>query len=346
MIILHCRPPRGTATEVSIGRGLLASLADRAGARQGFLFFDPAAPRITIPASWSSLPHRDGESGKTLAHCEELLRNMSAARLDRGGLLVAVGGGVVGDLGGLAASLYLRGIELWQVPTTLLSMVDSAVGGKTAVNLPEGKNLVGTVHPATQVVVDIDTLHTLPEEQFQSGLAEVVKVAIGLDATLFDLLEENVALLQRRDPELLTEVVHRSIAVKISVVESDPFEHGRRRLLNLGHTLGHALEAHAGFRLPHGLCVARGLHFALAAAVAQGAMQNVDADRATRLLQACGFARDALPKVAELRAFLARDKKVSGSQVQFAIPTGIGSSRVQPLELDEIERLLAREPKS
>lgn len=346
VITLHCRPPQERATEVLIGRGLLASLRDAVGERRAFAYFDPAAPLGGTLDSWPRLAHRGGEPGKTLRQCEEILRAMATAGLDRGGLLLAVGGGVVGDLAGLAASLYLRGIDVWQIPTTLLAMVDSAVGGKTAANLPEGKNLVGTVHPAQRALLDVDLLGSLPEREFRSGLAEVVKIAIGLDAELFARLENDLPAILARDPQHLQHIVHRAVAAKISVVERDAREHGPRRLLNLGHTLGHALEAHADYRMAHGLCVARGLHFALTVAEGRGAMAAEDVDRARRLLNACGFERDPLPPVDALRPFLARDKKVTGDVLQFALPVGIGTSVVQPLGLEEITRWLATEPNS
>ncbi|MCA8963283.1 MAG: 3-dehydroquinate synthase [Planctomycetes bacterium] len=346
MITLHCRPPGERPTQVEIGRGLRASLREEVGARPAFLFFDPAAAKATELDDWPQLPWTAGEAGKTLAHCEVLLRAMAHAALDRTGLLLAVGGGVVGDLGGLAASLYLRGIDVWQVPTTLLAMVDSSVGGKTAVNLPEGKNLVGTVYPAQRVFIDIDWLGTLPEQEYRSGLAEVLKVAIGLDRELFDLLERHRSDVLARDPDVMIEVVRRSVTAKIAVVERDPREHGPRRLLNLGHTLGHALEAHSGFTRPHGLCVARGLHFALEVAAQRGAMPRDAAERARALLLAYGFERDALPPTAALQLFLSRDKKVTGDALQFAMPTDIGTSEMQPMALAEIARWLALEPNS
>jgi 3-dehydroquinate synthase len=227
------------------------------------------------------------------------------------------------------------------VPTTLLAMVDSAVGGKTAVNLPEGKNLVGTVHPASLVVIDVDFVRTLPEVEFMSGLAEAVKMAIGLDAGLFALLERERDAVLRRDADVLVEVVRSSVAAKVAIVEGDPREHGRRRLLNLGHTLGHALEAWSKGQRAHGLCVARGLFFALDLAGDLGAMSARDRERCALLLRAYGYEADPLPRRAELAPFLARDKKVVGATVHFALPTGIGQSRVEPLELQRLVQRLA-----
>ncbi|MDO8348642.1 MAG: 3-dehydroquinate synthase family protein [Planctomycetota bacterium] len=341
MITLHCRPAGEAPSEIRIGQDIVRSVPQWCGSRRAFAVVDAAVVgAVPFVTSWPHHVAAGGEAHKTLAACETVLRAMVRAGLDRESLLVAIGGGAVGDAAGLCASLFLRGIELWQVPTTLLAMVDSAVGGKTAANLPEGKNLVGTVHPASLVVIDVDFVRTLPEPQFHSGLAEAVKMAIGLDAELFALLEREREAVLRRDPEAVTEVVRRSIAAKIAVVEGDPREHGRRRLLNLGHTLGHALEARSNGQRAHGLCVARGLHFALDLAKDLGALAAADRDRCTALLRAYGFERDALPPRAELVPFLARDKKVVGSTVHFALPTGIGQSRVEPIELQRLVQRL------
>ncbi|MGE3173949.1 MAG: 3-dehydroquinate synthase family protein [Planctomycetota bacterium] len=343
MITLHCRPPRAVATEIRIGDGAAAELHGASADRGTLALVDAGVadrhPNLLAP-TWTALQVVAGESLKTLAQAEVVLRAMAALGIDRRGLLVAVGGGTVGDLGGLCAALYLRGIECWQVPTTLLAMVDSAVGGKTAVNLPEGKNLVGCVHPPTRVAIDPSLLRELPEVEFQSGLAEVVKVAIGLDGHLFELLERRTAAVLAREPAALELAIHRAVAAKAEVVASDLREDGPRRLLNLGHTLGHALEAHAGYTRPHGLCVARGLWFALAVAVAEGAITGHDADRCRALLTALGFAPDPLPPVAELLPFLRRDKKAEGASVHFVLPIGIGRSAARPLPMARLEDAL------
>lgn len=340
MIELRCQPQAEAPSRILIGRDLDGELRARLQGRVAFVHRDHHAP---CPAALRELPthlHHDGEAGKTLTRCEALLRAMSHAGLDRDGLLINVGGGVVGDLGGLAAALYLRGIEHWHVPTTLLAMVDSSVGGKTAVNLPEGKNLVGAVHPASCTLLDVNLLDGLPEAQFHSGLAEAIKVGIGLDATLFALLERQHAAILARDPNALHEVIVRCVQSKIDVVQRDPREHGERRLLNLGHTLGHALEGWHQYQVPHGHCVAQGLHFALDLAERLGALAAADRQRATNLLAAYRFPRQALPPLAELEPFLRRDKKAGGTGLQFALPTGIGSSRVQALPWEVLFRAL------
>lgn len=345
MITLHCQPPGEGAAEIRIGPGLRRRLAEWAGDRptfalvdQGLLEQEPAL----VPAGWPRHAVAGGEAIKTLAGVETTLSAMVQAGLDRGGRLVALGGGSIGDAGGLCAALYLRGIELWMVPTTLLAMVDSSVGGKNAVNLPEGKNLAGTVHPPALVVIDLDFLATLPEIELRSGLGEVLKMAIGFDQDLFALLEHQRAAVLARDQTVMGEVVRRCVAAKVAVVEADLRESGPRRRLNLGHTLGHALEAHSGYALPHGLCVGRGLHFAAELAREQGALSDADAARVGDLLRSYGLGADPLPPVDQLMAFIARDKKVESGRLHFVLPTGIGSCAARPLDLAAIRAALAR----
>lgn len=345
MIELHCRPPHELPTRVQIECGLRRSLAAAAAGRNAFALVDAVVAERhpeAIAREWTTLHVRGGESLKTLDQAELVLRAMAEAGLDRGGLLLAIGGGTVGDLGGLCAALWLRGIECWQVPTTMMAMVDSAVGGKTAVNLPEGKNLVGVVHPPARVLVDPDFVVDLPPIDYASGLAEALKVAIGLDDVLFGFLEQNASAVLARDLGAVERVVQRCLAAKAAVVESDLRETGPRRVLNLGHTLGHALEANSGFAVPHGLCVARGLHFALDVAVAEGQLGKADADRCTKLLLRYGYARDPLPPTAELLPFVARDKKAEHGTVRFVVPTGIGRAGIRPLRLEQIGAAIDR----
>ncbi|MBK8976062.1 MAG: 3-dehydroquinate synthase [Planctomycetes bacterium] len=269
-----------------------------------------------------------GEVVKTWEQLGELLRALSRAGVDRGSLLVAVGGGATGDLCALAASLHLRGIDLLLVPTTLLAMVDSSVGGKTAVNLPEGKNLVGTFWPAQQVWIDPRWLRTLPDAEFRSGLGEVAKVAVGLDATLWELLARDRAAVLAREPATLRAAIERCLLAKIDVVTRDPLERGPRRLLNLGHTLGHALEARAGFRLPHGVAVARGIHHVLDLAAARGELDAPTRAAGHALLDGLGLPAEPLPPAAELLPYLGRDKKMRGGELTAVLPIGRGESRL------------------
>ncbi len=333
---LVCNPAGETPSRILIGRGARHHVVKQlAGStehhrRQAMLLLDLGLAADCDLVERSDLWHvhtiAGGESCKTLAVAEDVLRAMVHAGLDRSSVMVAAGGGSIGDLGGLCAALYQRGIECWQVPTTLLAMVDSAVGGKTAVNLPEGKNLVGAVHPPAVVAVDPDFLTSLPQQQFDSGLCEAIKMGIGVDADLFILLEQQREAVLARDQETLLNVIEKSLTAKIAIVEQDLTERGERRLLNLGHTLGHALEAFHEHQRPHGHCVARGLHFAIDRAEAQGYLAAQAATRARGLLQAYGHAPSPLPPADQLRHFLLRDKKAAAGTLHFVLPTGIGSS--------------------
>jgi 3-dehydroquinate synthase len=205
-----------------------------------------------------------GESHKTLASVERLLRQMAQAGGDRGSLLIAFGGGIVGDVGGFLAAIYMRGIPYVQVPTTFLAQVDSSVGGKTGVNLPEGKNLVGSFHQPLAVFADIRVLGTLPDRELRAGLMESVKAGIIRDRTLVRFMEENAGDVLARDPKALEKVIAASIRIKATVVNKDERESGLRMILNLGHTVGHALEQATGYKtLLHGEAIAWGMLAAL-----------------------------------------------------------------------------------
>lgn len=337
---LHCRPPGLRTTHVRLGvqiAGRAAQWAREAAPGDCFVLADAAVVRCHGESGDLVVP--GGEPVKTWASLGTVLEQLTAAGIDRGGTLVALGGGAVGDLGGLAASLHLRGIDLVMLPTTLLSMVDSSVGGKTAVNLDAGKNLVGTFWPAREVWIDLRWLSTLPEHEYRSGLGEVAKVALGLDADLLDRLEAEPEALRRRDPDALAFAIERCLRAKIDIVEQDPREGGARRLLNLGHTLAHALEAHSGYRLPHGLAVARGLHAALDVAAACGELPAAQAARGRALLENLGFARDPLPPAADLAPWLERDKKRAGDEIHVVLPDGAGSCHTRPMRPAEFLHL-------
>jgi 3-dehydroquinate synthase len=341
---LQCAPEGAVRTAVTIGSGVarLAEVAARPGA---FVLADAALLRASPAAAQAiasapKLVLEGGEGCKSFSVLEGVLRHLARLQLDRRACLVALGGGTIGDLGGLAAGLYLRGIDLVAVPTTLVAMLDSAVGGKAAVNLPEGKNLAGMIWPAREVRIDPDFLRSLPAPQLASGLGEALKVAIGLDPELFALLDRRRAEVQARDLGVLEQVIWLAVRAKVAVVEQDLTDTGARRLLNLGHSLGHALEAHSGWRLPHGVAVARGLHFALEVAQRRAAIDAAAAARCRSLLEAYGFAATPLPPGAELREFLARDKKAEGGGLHFVLPTGVGSSRTELLALDQLLELL------
>jgi 3-dehydroquinate synthase len=204
-----------------------------------------------------------GEPAKELTVLAGIYETLAAAGVDRQGTLIALGGGAVGDVAGFAAATWMRGIRYLQLPTTLLAMVDSSIGGKTAINLPAGKNLVGALHQPAAIFCDLAYLVTLPDEEYRASLAEVIKAAVIADRSFVDWLLENLPAVLRREPLAVHEAIGRAIAIKASVVAQDPDEHGPRALLNYGHTVGHALERAAGFgRLRHGEAVAWGMEVA------------------------------------------------------------------------------------
>jgi 3-dehydroquinate synthase len=268
----------------------------------------------------------DQESTKRLSTVEEIARKLSRAGADRHSVIVALGGGVVGDVAGFVAATYLRGVRLVHIPTTLVAQVDSAIGGKTGVNLPEGKNLVGAFHPPKFVIVDPDVLRTLPHRQYRSGLYEVIKYGVIADANLFRYLERRMLPLLLCDPAALNWVIPRCIRIKARVVSRDEREGGLRQILNFGHTLGHALEAATGYRrFLHGEAIGWGMYGATLLAVASGRLRRTDAARIVQLTTSVGPLPD-LPVIsnARLRAVLSGDKKSRGGRVGWVLPERIG----------------------
>ncbi|HEV7862919.1 MAG TPA: 3-dehydroquinate synthase [Acidimicrobiia bacterium] len=274
----------------------------------------------------------DGEEAKSLPTVESLCRRFAAWGLLRGDAVVALGGGVVGDTAGFTAASYHRGVACLQAPTTLLAQVDAAIGGKTGVNLPEGKNLVGAFHQPVAVLADVDTLATLPDREYRAGLGEVAKYAFMGDAALSALLADETAgaALLARDPAVLTEVVARSAAIKAAVVSADEHERtGLRATLNYGHTLAHALETAGRYGLLHGEAVAVGLVFAAELAAGLDRLPPGAPDATRAMLTRFGLptaAPDGLA-AADLMALMRRDKKASGG-LTFVLPAPGGG----PLE--------------
>jgi shikimate kinase / 3-dehydroquinate synthase len=270
-----------------------------------------------------------GERSKSLTMAGTLFSKLARARADRQTTLITLGGGVVGDLGGFVASAYMRGIRLIHVPTTLLAMVDSSIGGKTGVNHAGAKNLVGAFYQPAAVISDVRHLRSLPEREFRSGLAEVIKAAVIGDPVLFEFLEEHLAAVLRREPGPLTEAIVRAVAFKARVVEADVLERAERQVLNYGHTIGHAVEAAAGFRrLTHGEAVAIGM--ALEAQLAQrlGLVAPAAVERQNALLSRAGLPVRLGPvnRAAALRA-LALDKKHRDGVLRWPLLVGIGRVR-------------------
>jgi 3-dehydroquinate synthase len=273
----------------------------------------------------------DGERHKTLPTVSRILDTLVANRFARDDLVVALGGGVVGDMAGFAAACYQRGIGFVQMPTTLLAQVDSSVGGKTGVNHPGGKNLIGAFHQPKAVIADTATLATLPPRELRAGLAEVVKHALICDAAFFSWLEANADALLALDPVVLAHAVHRCCTIKAGVVSRDERETGERALLNLGHTFGHAIEQVTGFGpWLHGEAVGVGLAMAAGMSQRAGWLPAADAARLDALLARLGLRTEARGAVTPqaARAAMQLDKKVQGGRVRLILLKGIGQAFV------------------
>ncbi len=336
------RTPSGTY-RVLTGRGTLA----RAGAHVAGLGENTGIFLLSSPQVWKHWGRRvaasfrrtgsvkailfdDRETSKTVRTVERLCRRLVAAGADRRAVIVALGGGVVGDVAGFVAASFLRGVGLVHMPTTLVAQVDSAIGGKTGVNLPEGKNLVGAFYQPKLVLADAATLETLPRRQYRSGLYEVIKYGVIADPELFRFVERRLDSLLRRDAKALDWVVPQCIRAKAKVVSRDERESGQREILNLGHTFGHALETLTGYRLfLHGEAVGWGMVMATMLSVA---LDQLDADSAARILGLLarvgplpGLPR--LPAVRLLQALRA-DKKSRGGRLRFVLLRRIGRAEV------------------
>ena len=265
-----------------------------------------------------------GESSKSLDSYHLLLREMLRLGMDRGDCVAAVGGGMVGDLAGFAAATYMRGVDFYNVPTTLLAQVDSSVGGKTAVDLDGVKNAVGAFHQPRAVLIDTDTLRSLPRRQVAAGLAESVKMAMTCDASLLTLIETAPDL-----TAALPEIIARSLRIKARVVEQDPTERGLRRVLNFGHTLGHAIESCAGGELLHGQCVALGMLPMCAPPLRP---------RLTAILERCGLPTECGYTAGQLRPYLLHDKKAASGSIAAVLVDEPGTVRMETPTPEELHR--------
>ncbi len=355
------------AYDVVIGRGLLASLGERvARLRPGakvVIVTDATVAKYHLAATQAALKGMSaepvivpaGESTKSFAMLDKVCGAVIGARIERGDLVVALGGGVVGDLAGFAASVVRRGVDFVQVPTTLLAQVDSSVGGKTGINTAHGKNLVGAFHQPILVIADTALLDTLPEREFRAGYAEVVKYGLLGDREFFEWLEVNWRDVFKGGPARGNTAapreyaVRKSVEAKAEIVRRDERETGDRMLLNLGHTFGHAFEAAAGFsdRLLHGEAVGLGMALAFEFSARRGLIPQAEADRAIRHLAEVGlpthikdvpgtFALDTLMDL------IAQDKKVTRGALTFILVRGIGASFVtRDVEAAEVRAFLA-----
>ncbi|HVC18458.1 MAG TPA: 3-dehydroquinate synthase [Vicinamibacterales bacterium] len=301
-----------------------------------FVVSSPVVWRLHGPALARAVPGAevvlvpDGERSKQLSTVSRIYEALIRAEADRASVVIAAGGGVIGDMAGFAAATFLRGVPLVQVPTTLLAQVDSAIGGKVGVNHPLGKNLIGAFYPPALVCIDPTLLETLPRREFRAGLYEVVKYGMIASPDLFARLGRETAAIFRRRPETLMPIIAESCRIKADVVGTDEREAGLRRVLNFGHTAGHALEAATKYRrFRHGEAVAYGMLAAAHLAVARAAMAEADRQALAALIGALG----PLPSVADipvaaLLEAMRRDKKIVDGRLHFVLPTGIGRTAI------------------
>ena len=330
--------------DVRIGRGLLddcgRQIAERVRCASAAVVTDDTVYALYGERVCASLeaagvrtvcyvfPH--GEKSKNLLEYAKILNFLAENRVTRADALIALGGGVTGDLGGFAAATYLRGIPFVQLPTTLLAAVDSSVGGKTAVDLPAGKNLAGAFYQPELVLCDLDTLNSLPREIFLDGCAEVIKYAVLGSRELFALLADIPS------GKGLEEVTARCVEMKRDFVQSDELDRGARQMLNLGHTFGHAVEASSRFTLSHGKSVAIGMAMILRAACSRGLCSAETRDAVIALLQRYGLPTECPYPADMLLGALSADKKIFGTRLNLVVPTDIGACRLLPVGVDEL----------
>jgi 3-dehydroquinate synthase len=320
--------------------GLLGKVAIVTNPTVAQLYLDPVHEALS-QAGFETTPVLlpDGEEHKTLKSLSTIYDRLVAERFERKSCVLALGGGVIGDLAGFAAATYLRGIPYVQVPTTLLAQVDSSVGGKTGVNHDAGKNLIGAFYQPKLVLIDVAVLRSLPRREFVAGLAEVIKYGVIADRYLFELLEQNLEKILALDRELLTQIIVRSCENKVRVVEADEREDDYRAVLNFGHTIGHALEAATGYRqFLHGEAVGIGMVKAAALSVQQGFCDPKSFERITKLIKKAGLPTEFPPgmSVSSLVQGMEVDKKAAGGQIKFVISEGLGKTRFHWLAPGEI----------
>ncbi|MDD6816411.1 MAG: 3-dehydroquinate synthase [Firmicutes bacterium] len=282
-----------------------------------------------------------GETAKSGDCYLRQLSFMAENHVSRQDVIFALGGGVVGDLSGFLAATYQRGIPFVQLPTTLLSAVDSSVGGKTAINLPEGKNLVGAFYQPAAVIMDTDTLDTLEPSVFADGCAEVIKYGMIWDAKLYRRLAEKVLPACRSDKALLAEIIAACVDIKRQVVVQDELDKGLRNLLNFGHTIGHSIEKNSGFEISHGSAVAMGMAMVTKAAEEDGTCEAGTADGLKKLLEAYGLPTEAPFTTEQLLAGMLSDKKIEGREINLILPRKIGDCFISHMDVAQAQKLLA-----
>lgn len=323
---------RGRSYYIQIGSGLLGHFDFRGFAGSKYIILSDSNTKKLFGETLTENLSRQklsvelieipaGENSKKLELVETLTRELARRGVDKKAIILALGGGVVGDIAGFVASVYERGIRYVQIPTTLLAQVDSSIGGKTGVNIPEGKNLIGRIYQPLAVVIDVQTLTTLPDAEIKNGLAEIVKYAIIKDRKLFRYLENHI---KERDHKFYTEVIRRAVEIKTSVVKKDEKEEEFRKILNYGHTIGHAVEILSKHRIPHGEAVAYGMVYEGRISERLGFLKRSALERQNNLISKLGFFTkfDFEPK--ELVEIMRRDKKSIDGKLYFVLPEKIG----------------------
>jgi shikimate kinase/3-dehydroquinate synthase len=334
-----------------LGRARAAIVTDENVAKHHLATLEASLVRVDRHAGTIMMP--PGEATKCFAELARLSESLLALKLERGDVIVALGGGVIGDLAGFAAAILRRGIRFVQIPTSLLAQVDSSVGGKTGINTPQGKNLIGAFHQPSLVLADTTALSTLPVREMRAGYAEVAKYGLLGDARFFTWLEQHWQSVFGNDPAMLTEAIEVSVTAKARIVERDETETGDRMLLNLGHTFGHALEAWAGYssRLLHGEAVAIGMAQAARFSEERGLCPDGTAARVERHLRSVGLPTRVAhipgadrPDPQTLFALMQQDKKVQSGRLTFILMRGIGDAFVtREVEAEDVAAFLARE---
>ena len=331
-IIIHTR---GTSSEILVGKNwesvtellpesCVAIITDRNIHR----FYGDSFPNGNI------LIVSPGEESKKMAVVESLAEQLLEAGIDRTGFILAIGGGVVCDLGGFLASIYMRGIRCGYISTSLLSQVDASTGGKNGVNAGGTKNILGTIRQPEFVICDASLLLTLTDEEFLSGLAELIKTAVIGDKILFDLIEKSYNEILKRNIGLLSELVARSVKFKAAIVSEDERENGIRRILNFGHTYGHAIEMQMSVK--HGFAVAMGMEIAAEYSFEKGYIGSEDRGRIINLLNKFGLLREYNIPDDQIRKLLLHDKKKTGSDIHFVYTEGLGKAAVRKTSVDEL----------
>lgn len=269
---------------------------------------------------------KDGEKSKTIQTVEHLAEQLIENNYDRSSVIIALGGGVVGDIAGFLASIYMRGIPYIQVPTTLLAMIDSSIGGKTGVNLKSGKNLIGTFHQPIETLIDPYYLNSLSSKHIKNGLAEAIKYGVIKDKNLFNFIEKNLPKILDLDKKAIEFLIKKCVKIKKEIVAKDEKEHGIRQILNYGHTFGHALEKQSNYTLLHGFAISIGMVLANRLAVQKGLLSQKDSDCIKNLLKKAGLPVYTMhkPTLQDLK----KDKKKRGNSINFILPTKIGEAKI------------------